>query len=66
LNRILALVPGYPATKLLKMASKKIAKKTSREKVAAARRQGAVPCLVIAAIILLIFAFIFFASLKTM
>jgi hypothetical protein len=48
------------------MASKKIAKKTSREKVAEARRQGAVPCLVIAGIILLIFAFIFFASLKTM
>jgi hypothetical protein len=47
------------------MASKKISKKTSREKVSAARRQGAVPCLVIAALILLIFAFIFFASLKT-
>jgi hypothetical protein len=48
------------------MASKKISKKTSRDKVAEARRQGAVPCLVIAAIVLLIFAFIFFASLKTL
>jgi hypothetical protein len=47
------------------MASKKISKKNSRERVAAARRQGAVPCLVIAALVLLIFAFIFFASLKT-
>jgi hypothetical protein len=47
------------------MASKKISKKTSRDKAAAARRQGAVPCLIIAGLVLLIFAFIFFASLKT-
>jgi hypothetical protein len=47
------------------MSVKKISKRNSREKAAVARRQGAVPCLVIAGLILLIFAAIFFASLKT-
>jgi hypothetical protein len=48
------------------MASKKISKKSGRDKVAAARRQGAIPCLVIVAVVLLILALIFFASLKTL
>jgi hypothetical protein len=48
------------------MGAKKISKKSGREKAAAARRQGAVPCLVIAALVLLVFAFIFFASLRTL
>jgi hypothetical protein len=46
------------------MGAKKISKKTSRDKVADARRQGAVPCLIIAGVVLLLFAFIFFAALK--
>jgi hypothetical protein len=46
------------------MAAKKISKKTSRDKTAAARRQGAVPCLIIAGIVLLLFALVFFAALK--
>jgi hypothetical protein len=49
-----------------RMSVKKISKRNSREKAAVARRQGAVPCLVIAGLILLIFALIFFASLKTL
>jgi hypothetical protein len=47
------------------MSSKKISKKSSRDKAAAARRQGAIPCLVIVGLVLLIFGFIFFASLRT-
>jgi len=54
-----------PATQL-RMGAKKISKKTSRDKVAAARRQGAVPCLIIAGIVLLLFAFVFFAALRNM
>jgi len=52
-----------PKKKLPKKISKK---KPSRDRAAAARRQGAVPCLIIAGLVLLIFAFIFFASLKTL
>jgi hypothetical protein len=47
------------------MGAKKISKKSSKEKAAEARRQGAIPCLVIAGLVLLIFAFFFFASIKT-
>jgi hypothetical protein len=50
----------------LRMGAKKISKKTSRDKAAAARRQGAVPCLIIAGIVLLLFAFVFFAALRNM
>ncbi len=48
------------------MGAKKISKKSSKQKLAEARRQGAIPCLVIAALVLLIFAFFFFAALKTL
>jgi hypothetical protein len=58
-----AKTDSMAANKLPKKISKK---KPSRDKAAEARRQGAVPCLIIAALVLLIFAFIFFASLKTL
>jgi hypothetical protein len=45
------------------MASPKIKKKSGGGKSADARRQGAIPCLVLIAIVLGIVAFVFFASL---
>jgi hypothetical protein len=48
------------------MAAKKITKKTGRDKVAQARRQGALPCLVIVGGLLLILSFFLFASIKTL
>jgi hypothetical protein len=48
------------------MGAKRISKKRSQQKLAEARRQGAIPCLVIAGLILLVFAFFFFASLRSM
>jgi hypothetical protein len=49
-----------------KMGAKRISKKRSQQKLAEARRQGASPCLVIAGIVLLVFAFFFFAALRSM
>jgi hypothetical protein len=47
------------------MAAPKIKKKTTTEKTSAMPRQGAIPCLVLLVIGLLIIGFIFFASIRS-